>query len=90
MCVHLDTDALDALPPAEAYQAATQIHHQAKRLGAAYADRLAHDLAAQHGQHKAADMLGIAQSTLASRVTRHKSRRSGAPETSADLVSGRP
>lgn len=70
--IHLDTDALDVLPPAEAYQAATQIHHQAKRLGAAYADRLAATLAAQHGQHKAAGMLGIAQSTLASRVTRHK------------------
>lgn len=68
----LSTDALDALPPAEAYQAATEIHHHAKRLGAAYADRLAADLAAQHGQQEAADMLGIHQSTLAKRVTRHK------------------
>lgn len=72
MYVHLDTAALDGLPPAEAYQAATQIHHQAKRLGAAYADRLAATLAAQHGQHQAAELLGIAQSTLAGRVTRHK------------------
>lgn len=70
--IHLDTDALDSLPPDEAYQAATQIHHQAKRLGAAYADQLAATLAAQHGQHQAAQLLGIAQSTLASRVTRHK------------------
>lgn len=70
--IHLDTDALDALPPREAYQAATQIHDQAKALGAAYANRLASDLAAQHGQQTAADMLGIHQSTLAKRVTRHK------------------
>ena len=70
--IHLDTDALDALPPASAYRAATEIHHQAKRLGAAYADRLAADLAAQHGQQQAADMLGIHQSTLAKRVSRHK------------------
>lgn len=70
--IHLDTDALDSLPPAEAYEAATQIHHQAKRLGAAYADRLAADLASTHGQQAAADMLHIHQSTLAKRVTRHK------------------
>ena len=70
--IHLDTDALDALPPREAYQAATKIHHQAKAAGAAYADRLASDLADQHGQQKAADILGIHQSTLAKRVSRHK------------------
>lgn len=68
----LNTDALDALSPADAYQAATQIHHQAKRMGAAYADQLAATLAAQYGQARAADMLGIAQSTLAGRVSRHK------------------
>lgn len=80
--LRLDTDALDALPPAEAYQAATQIHHQAKRLGAAYADRLASTLAAEHGQQDAADMLGIHQSTLAKRVTRHK-KESTMPRTVA-------
>lgn len=72
MFVRLDTTALDNLPPKEAYQAATQIHHHAKALGAAYADQLAATLAAQHGQHQAADLLGIHQSTLAKRVTRHK------------------
>lgn len=70
----LDTDALDALPPAEAYQAATQVHHQAKAIGAAYADQLASKLAAEHGQVRAAELLGIAQSTVAGRVTRHKER----------------
>ena len=72
--LHLDTDTLDALPPREAYQAATQIHQQAKRLGAAYADRLAATLAAEHGQARAADLLEIKQPTLAARVTRHKER----------------
>lgn len=70
--IRLDTDALNALPPREAYQAATRIHGQAKALGAAYADRLATTLAAEHGQVRAAELLGIAQSTLASRVSRYK------------------
>lgn len=74
MFFRIDTDALDALDPVEAYTAATQIPNQAKTAAAAYADAVAARLAAEHGHRGAARLLSISQPTLSARVDRHLSR----------------
>lgn len=71
MYIHLDTEALDALDPAEAYAAAVQAPQDAKAIASAYADAVAYRLAVRHGQISAASILGISQPTLSDRYRRH-------------------
>lgn len=73
--VRLDTDALDALGPVDAYEAATTVAiNQAKEQVAAYADAIAYRLAVEHGHRGAARELGVSQRAVTDRVHRHRDR----------------